>query len=105
SGTPRGFKQQHLRSLIEEGCFNPRPDMAPIEPSEAAAQRRDGNRTDVAAADLLDQRHETSVDVLDSARVPPVALGRKVDDVAGMDEAFEAVHHHPAGLKPTPIAE
>src|SRR3954464_2141700 len=102
---PHGLKQQHPEGRkIPECSFYSWTDVAPVQPAEAAAERRDRDRTEVSCADFLNQRRETGLDVLHSALVFPVPLGWEVDHVAGIGEASEVVHHHPAGLDSSPLA-
>src|SRR5947208_12200810 len=104
-GTPAGLKQQHPEGRkIPECSFYSWTDVAPVQSAEAAAERRDRDRTEVSCADFLNQRRETGLDVLHSALVFPVPLGWEVDHVARIGEASEGVHHHAAGLDSSPLA-
>src|SRR5439155_16156216 len=59
-----------------------------IRPAQAAVpatQRRHRDGPDIEPPDLFNQRGQARVDVLQARIVPPVPLGRKVDDVFRMD--------------------
>ena len=94
-----GFIDAHAHlGQLAQGGLDARPNVAPLQTAQPAAQRRDGHRPDAAGTDLAHQRRQARVDVLDAALALPVALGGEVDDEARCGQLAHLVHEHAAGL-------
>src|SRR5215471_16496672 len=85
-------------------CLNPRTHITPIESAEAAAERRERNRSDPSSPYFIRERLETCLYVLHAAFAAPVPLGRKVDDIFRVRDVAGLEHKHPAGLDLPPLA-
>jgi hypothetical protein len=62
-----------------EHGLDERLDVGPIEATKPTAEGRNRDRTDVATTNLVDQRDEAGLDVLDQTPGAPVSLRREVD--------------------------
>ena len=92
-GWPGRLEQQdaYLRKR-PEGLHDERAHLVPVQPPIAAAKGRNRDRSDAERRDRPDQIDEPALDVLEPRRIPPVLLGREVDDVAGRGEPLHHVH-------------
>ena len=84
--------------------FDARAHVGPIQPAEAAAERRDGDGADAAIADLFDQRLQAGVDILHPALAAPMPLGWEVDDELRIGQRPGLEHEHLARLHLLPRA-
>ncbi len=76
--------------------LDPGPHVPPVKTAKPAAKRRNGDRLDAPRADFIDKSGEAGVDVLHPALVPPVLLGRKIDDVFLVCQLPGFDHQHAA---------
>mmetsp|Transcript_43971 Transcript_43971/g.77548 ORF Transcript_43971/g.77548 Transcript_43971/m.77548 type:complete len:329 (-) Transcript_43971:1069-2055(-) len=94
-----GFIDAHAHvGQFTQGRLDAGPNIAPLQPAQATAQRRNGHRPDATRANLAHQRRQARINVLDPALALPVPLGGKVDDEAGCGQLAHLVHEHAAGL-------
>ena len=92
------LEDDRLEVEIPQGGHDEGPYFGPVQPAEAASQRWHGDRVNAASADLVDQRLQSCVDILDAALAAPVPFGRKVDNVFRIREKAGFEHEHPTGL-------
>ncbi len=72
--------------------------LCPVQSTQAATKRRDGDRVDTALPNLCSKRPQAGVDVLDPALVPPMALGWEIDNEPRICERSGLIDKHPARL-------
>ena len=100
-----GFKDNHLQAVqaaqrfLDAGAHN-----APVKAAEATAEGRHSHGANTMGTDHVDQILQPGFNGLDPAVAPPVALGGKVDDGAGIGEGAGFKDKHGAWFHLTPLA-
>ena len=69
-------------------------DLGPAEPAVAAAQGRHRDRTNAERSNDAHKVSQALLDVVKPRALPPMAFGRKVDDVAGALQLARLPHMH-----------
>ena len=96
AGAPLGRKEDNADIGQQGHCrFDMRLHLGPVQPSQTASKRRDGDGLNTVLADCLGQRFQSGFNILHSAFAPPVPLGGKVDDKAGVGQLPGLVDKHP----------
>ena len=83
---------------LRKGLLNHRSNFPPVESTESAPQRGDGNGLDIQPLDIVDQCLQSRSDIADEGLAAPMTLRGKVDDVTWIEEPPIVENEHAARL-------